>query len=112
MKNVLLAIVMLGGINPVAASTPFAFTCTPAAEMDMQSFLLELLVEQPVGAITYKETERDERLITWQTVGNSTVIMDGASGYVIMAFDSDTWQGWMPFEPGSVLEVSCRPGSE
>lgn len=98
--------------TPALASMPFASTCTPAAEMDMQPFLIELPVDQPVGAITYGEVERDERLVTWQSVGNSTIIMDSETGHVIMAFESDTWQGWMPFEPGSVLEVNCRFGGE
>lgn len=58
------------------------------------------------------EVKRDERLVTLQSVGNSTIIMDSETGHVIMAFESDTWQGWMPFEPGSVLEVNCRFGGE
>ena len=111
MKLILTAVLMLGFMAPALAATPRSYICTAEVEADREPFVLDLHIDHDpfYGAITFGERGYGQQMIISQEINGSTIIMDRQTGTMIMAFVSDTMQGWFPYEAGSALGISCRP---
>lgn len=97
---------------PAFAGTPFPFTCEAESPADEGGrFMLELDADNSTGLMSYEEPEFRSFEIEWFEIGNSTLIRDLETGVLLFAFVSETLEGWVPYEPGSVIGASCQMGS-
>lgn len=113
MRTVLVAALLsILSITSAYAGTPFLITCEAESPADEGGrFMLELDPDEPSGLMSYEEPGFRTFAIEWFEIGNSTLIRDTESGVLLFAFVSETLEGWVPFEAGSVIGASCQMGS-
>lgn len=71
---------------------------------------MELYAGDNRGAVTRSLGEEVTREVTWQEIGNATIVTDMEHGYVVFAFVSETLTGWVPYEIGEVVPATCVGG--
>lgn len=70
---------------------------------------MELSMETRIGTIKY-ESDLSPRVVYWREIGTATILQNASTGVIEFAFDSDTWEGWIPHLDGYTLDVKCNFG--
>lgn len=102
---------------PAMAGTSFPFICTGEGDAYVQ---LNLFAEgmDVEGAYTQgrgsaSSWDGSTRQIIWVEQGEATIIVDAEEPWLfVMSFNSETLDAIFPFEWGSLVPGTCRPGAE
>ncbi len=106
MKQILFAIAFTAlAAMPASASTSFPFSCNFEGGGYGMPMVFSLFAE---GGGYY-----GEKPIWWHEVGSTTLIVENNDrNWVIVAWDNDTGEAIMPYLHATLLQGTCRVGTE
>lgn len=95
--------------TPTMSASTFSIVCeAPGSERGQ--FMIQTSTDDRVSFMAFEGTGLTFPIF-WYAVGDSTVIVSQDENQLVFAFENETLEGWLPYEPGFNSPANCKPGA-